>query len=262
MSPDRRRLVLIALGLLVPFHPTVSADLLLSGRTGGTSMGMTIEGELVTRIKGLKLRSDVVIRGETMSTIVDLGSGTFMTLRPTLRQAEVYDMKMAAAGMAALNDAGVATKLTPTGRKEVRQGLSCEEYTVELNVNVAPPPNQPLTLTMRGPVWIAPSAPGRADFARFYAAAADRRLFFNDPRSAIADPPRTRALTLLFKQIAQLGVLVESSIEVSFDGQGAMAGAAQRMGVSTMINKVTRTSADPIADDVFVVPSDYTITNK
>lgn len=225
-------------------------------------MGMTIEGELVTRIKGLKMRSDVIVRGETMTTIIELDAGRFTTLRPAQRVAEVWDMKAAAAPLAAIAASSVTMKVTPSGRKETRQGQSCEEYLVDMRVNVAPPPSEPLTLIMKGPVWLAPAAPGRADWTRFYTAAADKGLFFNDPRSATADPARTRGLTLLFKRLAQIGMLFESSIQITFEGQGRMADAVQRMGVSTMTNAVSRISADPVADDVFVIPADYTVSKR
>jgi hypothetical protein len=48
MSRGVRLAFVIALGLLVP--ETISADVLLAGRTGGTGMGLSLEGDQVTAI--------------------------------------------------------------------------------------------------------------------------------------------------------------------------------------------------------------------
>jgi hypothetical protein len=208
------------------------------------------------------MRSDITVRGETLSTIIDLDAGRFIALRPARQEAEIYDMRAAAAPLAAIATSAVAVNVTPTGRREVRLGQACEEYRVELRVNVAPAPNQPVTMAMTGTVWVAPNSPGRTDWAAFYTAAADRGLFFTDPRSAKADPARTKGLTLLFRRLAQLGVIYESTIQIAFEGAGTMAEAMQRMGVSTMTSVVSHVSGAPVGDDRFTVPATYTVIRK
>ncbi len=87
--------------------------------------------------------------------------------------------------------------------------------------------------------------------------AAQKGLFFTDPRAAKAQPGQAKGMTALYNQIAGLGVAYATELAFSFEGKGMMAQMMNKMGGMTMTGEVTDVSAAPIADSVFEVPAGY-----
>jgi hypothetical protein len=261
MARSSRVLTMSALGLLV-LSTTASADLTVTSRTAGKGLGMAAEGESVMHLKGLRMRTDTTIGGTKISTIVDLEAAQFVSLNHEDRRAEVHDMRKAAADLEKVADSDVKVTLTPTSQTRQILGRPCVEHRMEVVAAFAPAGADKVTVTMRGPVWIAADSPGAQDWRRFYTAAADKGLFFTDPRAVRVDPARTRGMTSLYRRMADLGVAYSTHIDISFQGSGTMAGLMSKIGGSSMTSEVIAISTEPASDEIFAIPAGYETLKK
>lgn len=234
------------------------ADAVLAARTGGKGLGMALEGETVTYIRGGKMRSDATVRGDNLSTIIDLDQQTFISINHKKREAEIWDMAGIAAELGKITDSDVKVDLKPTGETREILDQRCEGYEVRVAVSFTlGDPDQRMAILMAGPVWVARNSPARADYAAFYTAAADKGLFFSDPRAAKAQPGQARGMTALYRRLAEIGVVYASELQIRFEGSGMLAAMMNKMGGSTMTTTVTKVAAEAVPDDTFSVPAGY-----
>jgi hypothetical protein len=223
----------------------------LTSRIVGRNLGMTAEGTAITYLKGLKMRTDLVVRGETLSTIVDLDDQRFVSLSHGNREADVYDMRPAARLLESVADGHMVVEVTPTDRRRDLLGQPCVEHVVRVLMRPSSAAGGDATSPLQGTAWIAPDEPGRSDWARFYRAAAEKGLFFTDPRVAHLDPRRAKGMTLLYSRIADHGVPYVIEI-VMTDATGG----------STTRTELSKTSLEQVSDEMFVVPAGYRVVKK
>ncbi len=239
------------------------ADAIIVARSAGKGLGMAIDGEVVTYLRGAKMRSDTTMRGENVSTVIDLDQRTFIFINHKKREAEVWDMASLAAELSKIPDADVKVDLEPTGETREILDQRCEGYQVRVAVGAAlGDGDQRLTIVMSGPVWVAKNSPAKADYAAFYTAAAEKGLFFSDPRTAKAQPGQARGMTALYRRLAEIGVVYASDLQIGFEGSGMLAGMMNKMGGSTMTTTVTKVTVDAIPDDTFSVPAGHKTTRR
>jgi hypothetical protein len=250
--------LIVAVAVVVLCAGDARADAVLAARTGGKGLGMALEGETVTYLRGTKMRSDATIRGENLSTIIDLDQRTFISINHKKREAEIWDMASIASELGKITDSDIKVDLKPTGETREILDQRCDGYQVRVAVNFAlGDADQRMTILMAGPVWVAKNSPAKADYAAFYTAAADRGLFFSDPRAAKAQPGQARGMTALYRRLADIGVIYASEIEIRFEGSGMLAAMMNKMGGSTMTTTVTKVAAEAVPDDMFIVPAGY-----
>lgn len=250
----------LAIALAVPGAVPARADVTLTISTDGSGLGQLAQGQAVTHIKGLKMRSDVSSQGTTLSTIIDLDAQRTILLRSGRKEAEVYDLvKLSAETQesAAAGDARVS--MTPNGQTKEILGMACAGYDVSVAVPMAMG-DVPLRMAIAGKVWIARRAPGTAEHMAFYAAAARKGLFLGDPRQARAMPGQAVAMAELFETLAEAGIPLSLDVAIKLEGNEAVAGMMSQMGGMGFSSTVTALSADPVPDDVFTIPADYKTT--
>jgi hypothetical protein len=120
-----------------------------------------------------------------------------------------------------------------------------------------------MTVTLAGPVWIVKNAPGSADYARFYKAAAEKGFIFSDPRGAKAQPGQAKAMAEMYRQMADMGgIPYETDLQVKMSGSGPMAAIMSKMGNVTMTSTVDSVEVGPLADDLFAPPAGYKLNPK
>jgi hypothetical protein len=250
---------LIGLGAVVALCAgDARADAVLAARTGGKGLGMVLEGDTVTYLRGAKMRSDATVRGDSLSTIIDLDQRTFISINHKKREAEIWDISDIAANLRKITDSDVKVDLKPTGETREILDQRCEGYEVRVAVTFAlGDADQRMTILMNGPVWMAKNSPARADYAAFYTAAAERGLFFGDPRAAKAQPGQARGMTALYRRLAEIGVVYASELQIRFEGSGMLAAMMDKMGGSMMTTTLTKVSTEAVPDDVFSVPAGY-----
>ena len=114
-----------------------------------------------------------------------------------------------------------------------------------------------LVVRMSGPVCLVKGGPGAADYAAFYKMAAEKGLFFTDPRAAKAQPGQARGMTELYREMSSKGVAYSTELTFKFEGSGMMAQMMNKMGGMTMQADVVEVSAAPLDDSVFAVPAGF-----
>ena len=255
----RFRTAFVALGILASAG-SASADVKLVAQMTGRMAGRTASGETVTLIKGTKMRTDQTMGGAQLSTIVDLETGKLTTINHKEKQFEVWDVAdLGRALKDASEDSRVAkVRLEPNGETKEIAGLEATGYQLNVSVASQAPNGAMMTVNISGPTFLSMTAPGASEYANFYRAAADKGIFFGDPRAAKAQPGSAKAMMAVYQTMAEKGMPLESTHSMKLAGDGPMAGNFANVGGAEIKSTATSVSDAPLADDVFEVPAGYT----
>lgn len=236
-----------------------SADVTLKQKTSGKgAIGAAAEGESVAYVKGLKFRSDSTAGNRSTSMLMDAGGSQMVVINHDKKEAEVFDMSKMGEQMSELvTVSDIKSSFTPTGQTRQIAGQTCTVYDVSITMPVKIA-NMPMTMSMTGPYCLVKNGPGQADYAAFYKAAAERGLFFGDPRAAKASP-LPRAMTEMYRKMSELGVPLAMDVTIKTQGEGPMAALMGKMGNAVMTTETTSVSTDPIADAMFEIPAGYKV---
>lgn len=227
---------------------------------------------IVTRIKGLKSRTDVDTMGQTISAITDVTAGQVIVLQSATKTALIVTPASIAAGGPPLTLPDMTVTFKSTGQSRAFDGMSCEEHSVGLAFNLAdvgapaemPPEAAAMMKDVRiianGSIWFAKSAPGAADFMSFQKAAADSKLM-----SALTamSPGPSGGMDKLWAALQSVpGLPCLSEMSMTFEGSGPMVEVMKQKGPVIVIQKTAAVSTDAIPDDVFTVPTGYKVEKK
>lgn len=239
-----------------------AADVTFKRKNEGKLVTGLMSGNSVQFLKGSKMRDDQTIGGMQTSTIIDVASQKTISLNHQKREAEVYDMaKIGAEIEKQLPVSDIQARVSPTGQTRQVAGIKCTVHDMEVAVPMEMG-GEKITFVMFGPVCLARDAPGQADMAAFYKAAADKGMFFGDPRAARAQPGQLKGMTAMYQKMAALGVPLAQEMNIKFEGSGPMAGMMSKMGGTTMTTEVVSISSEAIPDSTFEVPADYKVTKR
>lgn len=258
-----RRIPLLAAGWLLMTAVTAQADITVTSMVTGTGLAKLAEGETTTSIKGLKMMTSQQNRTADLATVIDLESDQYIVMQLDKEKAEVYEVAEIAEGLRSIGPGDIAVSLEPTGESREMLDLKCAEHDVKVRVTAANPgaPDIAMDVVIAGTVCLAPEAPGAAEYAEFYIAAAKKGLFFGDPKAAAAQPGREKAMTELYRAMAEKGLPLHSEISVGFEGEGMLAAMMKRMQVSTT-TEVTAISTEAVPDERFEIPKGFKIKNQ
>jgi hypothetical protein len=248
----------VALGLLLAAAPAW-ADVTVTAQV--TGRGKAAPSEAVTYIKGLKMRSDSTLGDQPTSTIMDLEAQKFITINHKKKEATVYNFtEFREILEKGTKGAAPVTSFKPNGQTREIAGRSCTGYDVMVNMPMALGGDSSMTMQMSGPVFIAKGAPGSADYAKFYRAAAEKGFIFSDPRAAKAQPQQAQGMAEMYKAIADTGG-IPFAIELGMKVEGGpMAGMMNKViGGIAFATTVSGVSTDAVAADKFDVPAGYAV---
>jgi len=252
----------LALALAAP----VRADVTIHQSTGGTGMGMAGDAKSVTRIKGNKMRTDMTMGDTTRTMIFDVDAQKLYVFDSKKKEADVWDMAAFGAEIGKAVDVSAAkASIKPNNQTRQIAGHSAAGYDIEVSMDSAMGGSKDMmmTVTLAGPAWIVKNAPGSADYARFYKAAADKGWIFSDPRGAKAQPGQARAMAEMYKRMAEIGgIPYQTDMQIKMSGSGPMAAVFSKMGNMTMTTTVDSVETGPLADDLFTPPAGYKLNPK
>jgi hypothetical protein len=238
-----------------------AADVTFKQKVSGKGMIAAAAGDSVQFIKGARMRTDQAIGGKETTTIIDANAQQMTVLNHKRREAEVYDMTRIAADLAKIPMSDVKASVTPTTETRQIAGSTCTVHQMQVSVPTEMGPEK-VTIVLAGPICLVKNGPGQADFAAFYKAAADKGLFFGDPRAAKAQAGQAKGMTEMYRQMATLGVPLAQEMNFKFEGTGMMAAMMGKMGSNTMTTEVVSVSTDTIPDSTFEVPAGYKIVKR
>ena len=253
------RRLLTSAALVLALAAPAAADVTVSATTSGKGMGMGANAESTTYIQGGRMRSDTQTGKQLVSTIIDLEKQRLVTLDHRKKEAEVHDLAKMAAEMQQAIKGTPTVSFTPNGQTRQILDQTCAGYDVRVEMPFAMGgEGMNMNVVLSGPVWIAKGAPGSADYAAFYTQAAEKGMFFTDPRQARAAPGHAKSMAEMYRAVAETGgVPYAMEVTIKFEGQGPMAAMMSRMGNTTMTTTVTNVSAGPVAAELFDVPAGW-----
>jgi hypothetical protein len=255
-----------ALALALP----ASADVTLKQSISGKGLGMSGQTTGVTYIKGLRMRSDVQVGDRTQTSVFDLDTQKLYMFDSRKKEADVWDMAAFAGELAKTIDAAsMQVSLKPNGQTKTIAGQQAAGYDLQIAVPAAMPGSTEttMTVTLSGPTWIVKNAPGTADYLRFYKAAAEKGWVLSDPRAAKGSPGQARAMTEMYRQLAEAGgIAYETDMQIKMSaapGSGnPLGGLLARIGNMSTASVVQSVDTGALADDLFGPPAGYKLNTK
>jgi uncharacterized protein YggU (UPF0235/DUF167 family) len=255
-SSRRFGLSLLCLAIAIPAH----ADVTIKSKGGGSGMVGAMSGDMTQYIKGLKVRIDQTTgKGRATTTIIDLAAKQMMVLDHESKQVDVFDMAGLAATMEKAGVTDMSVSLTPTTETRQIAGQSCTVHDLKISVPMQMG-NMKMAMVMSGPQCLAKNAPGQADYLAFYKAASESGGFL-DAQQAKTRPAAAKAMTDMYRKMAELGVPYATEVTMAFEGQGPMADMMKKMA-NTITTEVTSVSTSPIAASTFDLPTGYKVNKR
>jgi hypothetical protein len=264
------RTVWAALVAVAVASPT-AADVTIKQTTTGKGLGMSGTMAGTAYIKGMKMRSDVVTGDTTRTTIFDLDGHKMYSFDSKKKEADVWDMAAFASELSkSVDSSAMKTSLKPNGQTKQLAGQTAAGFDLEISMPASMAGSKELSMlvTMTGPTWIVKNAPGTPDFLRFYKAAAEKGWVLSDPRAAKGAPGQARAMTEMYRQLAEAGgVPYETDIQIKMSSNGGgsgnpLGGLLARMGNMSTATTVQSVETGALADDLFAPPAGYKLNQK
>jgi hypothetical protein len=259
-------LTILVLSLAVP----AAADLTLKQTVTGKGLGINGQSNSTTYIKGNKMRSEVQVGDRTQTTIFDLDAQKMFIFDSKKKEADVWDMAAFAGELAKTVDtSAMKASLKPNGQTKQIAGQTATGFDLEISMpaTMAGSKDMSMLVTMTGPTWIVKNAPGTADYLRFYKAAAEKGWVLSDPRAAKGSPGQARAMTEMYKQLAEAGgIAYETDMQIKMSASGGagnpLGGLLSRMGNMSTAATVQSAETGALADDLFAPPAGYKLNQK
>jgi hypothetical protein len=262
---------LIALGsAAVRADVTVTTEVTIDGPMAAMMSGAT--PRMIMRVKGTKARTDMEVMGQSVSTITDLTARQVTVLMASQKTAQVFDadrLQAQAAGPAAIPRPEVIFE--PTGQAQTIAGQPCDQYRFSTSMDMTQmaslAPQMPkeaaemlkgAKVVTKGTVWVAKSGPGATEYAAFLKAATAANLGSPSVPSSGPAIGNFDEIMRLFGRVD--GIAYLSEVEISLEGTAPIIEMLKQLATMKVTNKVTDVSVAPIADDLFAVPADYTVT--
>ena len=247
-----RHTTIATLALLVCTASPASADLGMTMTMSMNAGGMAVNATMETRVKALKMRSDIKMMQQDMSIFFDASAKEVWTVNHATKEISSTDPAALAGNFpVAFGEAVVGMK--PTGQTKEVFGRVCQGYAVEMTVpmNIG---QEAITMKMSGTLWIAEKGPGVEEYKAVSKAAAESGF----STSFLAQGPQAKGMIEMQKVIAGAGIPLAQEFQMTLEGTGPAAAAMAQFGNMTMTMTVTALSTDPIADEVFALPAGYT----
>jgi hypothetical protein len=252
--------LLTTAALVLCLAAPAAADVTITATTSGKAMGGDAGGQAITYIKGGKLRTDTP--GQQMSTIIDLEAQRFISINHKRKEAEVHDLGKLAQEVQQATKGSPKVSFAPNGQTRQILDQSCAGYDMRIEMPFAPGEGMDMNIVLSGPVWVAKGAPGSADYSAFYKQAAEKGMFFTDPRQAKAAPGQAKGMAEMYRAMADVGMAYAMDVQVNIEGGGPMAGILGRMGRTNIATTVTNVSTSPVAADMFEVPAGFKVKTR
>jgi hypothetical protein len=248
---------------------TIVQSTTVEGGMAAMAGGNTLSPKMTARVKGRKLRNDVEVGENLISTILDLASKEMILIHHDQKSATVTSPASAAAKPSAnVTLPEMDTKVTPTGKSQVIDGIKCDEYsfTTSMNMGEMTGPQMPpeaatmmkdMRMNMSGSLWVAKDPPaGAAEYVAFMKDASSSDMAAIAASASGVNIPGLDKMMKAMSNVDGMPYLTEMTLTI--DGPGQIAEMMKQMGPMKVTTRVTSVKTDPIPADQFQVPAGYT----
>jgi hypothetical protein len=253
---------------LVTAAASAHADVTVNTTTSGKASLINVSGDGVTQIKGTRQRSDNVMGGKTQSLIIDIDGRQFVDLDVKGKKATVTPLASIADELQKVGVGTITATLTKTAQTKQIAGFACTVHDIKLSLPFSPTgqtgQGMDLNMVLTGTVCLSTTAPGLADYQKFYKAAADSGFIFGDPRSAKSPTgaAQAKAYAELTRKMAEAGMALESHISIDAAGDSPMAGMFSKLAKSDITTTVTKVVAGDVPADAFEIPAGFKVKTQ
>ena len=259
-------LAILVLSLAAP----AAADLTLKQAVTGKGMGMNGQTTATTYIKGNKMRSETQAGDRTQTTVFDLDAQKMYIFDSKKKEADVWDMAAFASELSkSVDTSAMKASLKPNGQTKQIAGQTATGFDLEISMpaTMAGSKDMSMLVTMTGPTWIVKNAPGTADYLRFYKSAAEKGWVLSDPRAAKGAPGQARAMTEMYKQLAEAGgIAYETDVQIKMSANSGagnpLGGLLARMGNISTATTMQSVETGALTEDLFAPPAGYKLNQK
>ncbi len=244
------------------------ADVTVTSTTAGKASFINLGGTTTNFIKGNRMRADSVMGGRTDALIIDIDGKRFVNIDDRKKSATVTPLASIADELGKVGVGGMQASLTKTSRVEKVAGYSCTVHDISVSVPFSPTgkmgEGMDTTMLLSGTVCLSTTAPGLADYQKFYRASADSGFIFGDPRTAKSPTgaAQAKAYAELTRKMAAAGMALESHVTITAKGDNPIAGMMAKLAASNISTTVTQIVVGDLPADRFDVPAGYKVKTK
>jgi len=243
------------------------ADVTVNTTTTG-KMILDVSGTGVISIRGTRQRSDQAVGGKNQALIIDIDGRRFINIDDKKKSATVTPLDSIADELQKVGVGTINATLTKTAQTKTIAGFPCTVHDIRLSLPFSPTgqtgQGMDLTMSLTGTVCLSTTAPGLADYQKFYKAAADSGFIFGDPRTAKSPTgaAQAKAYAEITRKMAEAGMALESSINIDASGDNPMAAMFSKLAKGHIVTTVTGVTAGDVAPDKFEIPAGYKVKTQ
>ena len=263
MFTNKILLAVLAVSAATSAHADVTVNTTTSGKTI-----VDISGTGVISIKGTRQRSDSMVGGRNQALIIDIDGRRFVDIDDKKKSATVTSLDSIASDLQKVGVGTINATLTKTAQTKTVAGFPCTVHDIKLSLPFSPTgqtgQGMDLNMLLTGTVCLSTSAPGLADYQKFYKAAAESGFIFGDPRTAKSPTgaAQAKAYAEITRKMAEAGMALETDINIDASGDSPMAGMFAKLAKGHIVTTVTGVTAGDVAPDKFEIPAGYKVKNK
>lgn len=237
------------------------ADITLTGRSTMTSMNMPSTSQERVYIKKSWLRRDQLDRGKAYTYIYDLHGRDISVLDHSQKTLELLDMSPPLdTPEVKASQKNLKLTLDATGQKRPLGGWSCQENHLKASMPAELGPER-VSLELTGQVWLARNTREQKDLQAFFKIMDSPDFLVGIPSLNKSSPAQARALAEVLRRVFGQGMLCGFDVEMKYQGGGAMAELARRMGARVSL-QYDQASEDELPDLYFQTPPGYRVVKK
>jgi hypothetical protein len=244
------------------------ADVSVVTTTAGNASFINVGGTSTSRIKGNRLRTDSAIGSRSDALIIDIDGRRFVSVDDGKKSATVTPLDAIAQQLEKAGTGTIQATLKKTAQTKQVAGYDCTVHdlsvTLPFSVTGHPGDGMDMNLVLSGQACLSTSAPGLADYQKFYRASADSGFIFGDPKTTKSPTgaAQAKAYAELTRKMAEAGMALESHVTLSATGSGPMAGMFAKLAASDITTTVTQITAGDLPAETFDVPAGYKVKTQ
>ncbi len=244
------------------------ADVSVVTTTAGNASFINVGGTSTSLIKGNRMRTNSAIGSRNDALIIDIDGRRFIGIDDGKKSATVTPLESIAAQLEKAGTGTIQATLKKTSQTKKVAGYDCTVHdlsvTLPFSVTGHPGDGMDMNLVLSGQACLSTSAPGLADYQKFYRASADSGFIFGDPKTTKSPTgaAQAKAYAELTRKMAEAGMALESHVTLSASGSGPMAGMFAKLAASDITTTVTQITPGDLPAEQFDVPAGYKVKTQ
>jgi hypothetical protein len=239
-----------------------AADVTVTATTSGKAPGAgDMTGTQTTRIKGNRMRIDMVHGDKATAVILDIEGQRMITIDDKKHEATILPAATLQETLSKAPIGEIKASVTPTAETKTIAGIACKVHNVSVEVPFSMGgPGSQMVMVMAGPACLSKDAPGYADYQRLYTAIAEKGWILGDPRAAQGPAAAmAQGLTKFQKTMAEAGVALDQNMHAEVKGDGPMAAMMGKFLKIDAGHVVTKIETGTVDAALFDVPAGYKV---